>query len=168
MNPDQWRKEALRKMRSSRAATLRLFDQINARMMIKPATQGKWSVKDLFAHIIAWEKEGCKRLDLILAGQSERIYFYDDMSVTHRFNARAVSKYKPLSMNQLLREAAETRTALVDRLRKLPAIEIDNPSHRHPVSEWIPEFGYTHERDHRERIQKWLFARNRDRQKGRT
>jgi len=169
MDGEQWRKETLRKMRSSRAATLRLFDRINARMMIKPETQGKWSVKDVFGHMVAWEKETCKRLDLILAGQSERVYYYDDASVMHRFNARAVSKYKTLSMNQLLREAAEIRAQLVDRLKMLPAAEINNPSHRYPVSEWLEEFACTHEQDHRERIQKVLSARTRaTRQKGRA
>lgn len=168
MDAEQWRRETLRKMRSSRASTLRLFDRINARMMIKPEIQGRWSIKDVFAHIVAWEKEACKRLDLILTGKSNQLYHYDDAGVMHRFNARAVSKYKPLSMNQLLREAAEIRAELVVNLKKLPLTEIDNSSHRYPVSEWLPEFTFEHEQDHRERIQKWISARNRDRQKGRS
>ena len=168
MDAQQWRRETLRKMKSSRAAMLRLFDCINARMMIKPELQGRWSIKDVFAHIVAWEKEACKRLDLILAGKPDQIYYYEDSSVMHRFNARVVSKYKPLSMNQLLREAAEIRTELMARLKKIPETEIDNSSHLHPVSFWIPEFTYKHERDHRDRIQKWISARNRDRQKGRS
>lgn len=168
MDAEQWRRDTLRKMKSSRASTLRLFDRINARMMIKPENQGKWSIKDVFAHIVAWEKEACKRLDLISNGKSERIYYYEDPSVMHRFNARVVSKYKPLSMNQLLKEAAETRTELIARLKNIPALEIDNTYHLHPVSEWIPEFTYKHEQEHRERIQKWISARNRDRQKGRS
>jgi hypothetical protein len=168
MDAEQWRRETLRKMKSSRASTLRLFDRINARMMIKPELQGRWSIKDVFAHMVAWEKEASKRLDLILNGKSDRIYYYEDSSVMHRFNARVVSKYKPLSMNQLLREAAEIRTELMARLKKIPVIEIDNSSHLHPVSEWLPEFTYIHEQDHRKRIQKWISARNRDRQKGRS
>src|SRR5262245_53140426 len=120
MDAEQWRRGTLRKMKSSRASTLRLFDRINARMMIKPEIQGRWSIKDVFAHIVAWEKEACKRLDFILNGKSDRIYYYEDSSVMHRFNARVVTKFKPLSMNQLLKEAAETRTGLVARLKKLP------------------------------------------------
>ncbi|MCI0447647.1 DinB family protein [bacterium] len=166
MDAEQWRRETLRKMKTSRASTLRLFDRINARMMIKPELQGRWSIKDVFAHMVAWEKEACKRLHLISAGKSDRIYYYEDSSVMHRFNARVVSKYKPLSMNQLLREAAEIRTELVALLKKLPVVEIDNTNHLHHVSEWLPEFTYKHERDHRERIQKWISARNKDRQKG--
>lgn len=168
MDAEQWRRDILRKMKSSRAATLRLFDRINARMMIKPEIQGRWSIKDVFAHMVAWEKEACKRLDLILSGKSDRIYYYEDSSVMHRFNARVVSKYKPLSMNQLLKEAAEIRTGLVGRLKEIPLIEIDNSSHLHPVSEWLPEFTYKHEQEHRDRIQKWISARNRDIQKGRS
>ena len=159
MDAEKWRSETLRKMRTSRALTLKLLNQINARMMIKPATQGKWSVKDVYAHIIAWENEACKRLDLILSGQGDRIYFYDDMGVANRFNARAVSKYRTLSMNQLLREGTEIRAALVERFKKLPASEINNSRHRYPVSEWIPEFACTHEAEHRDRIRKLLSDR---------
>jgi hypothetical protein len=168
MDAQQWRRGTLRKMKSSRAAMLRLFDRINARMMIKPELQGKWSIKDVFAHIVAWEKEACKRLNLIIAGKSDQIYYYEDSSVMHRFNARVVSKYKPLSMNQLLREAAEIRTELIARLKEMPMGEIDNSSHLHHVSEWLPEFTYKHEQEHRHRIQKWISARDRDRQKGRS
>src|SRR5262245_7464787 len=168
MDAEQWRRQTLQKMKSSRASTLRFFDHINARLMIKPEIQGRWSIKDVFAHMVAWEKEACKRLDLILTGKPDRIYYYEDSSVMHRFNARVVSKYKPLSMNQLLKEAAEIRTELVAQLKKLPVNEIDNSAHLHPVSFWIPEFTYKHEQDHRQRIQKWISARNRDRQKGRS
>lgn len=168
MDAEQWRRETLRKMKSSRASTLRLFDRINARIMIKPELQGRWSLKDVFAHIVAWEKEACKRLDLISTGKSDRIYYYEDSSVMHRFNARVVSKYKPLSMNQLLKEAAEIRTDLIARLKKIPVTEIENSSHLHSVSFWIPEFTYKHEQEHREKIQKWISTRNRDRQKGRS
>jgi hypothetical protein len=168
MDAEQWRRQTLQKMKSSRASTLRLFDRINARLMIKPEIQGRWSIKDVFAHMVAWEKEACKRLDLILTGKSDRIYYYEDSSVIHRFNARVVSKYKPLSMNQLLKEAAEIRTELVAQLKKIPVNEIDNSSHLHPVSYWLPEFTYEHEQDHRQRIQKWISARNRDRQTGRS
>ena len=159
MDANKWRSQLLRKMRTSRTATLKLFTQINARMMIKPATQGKWSIKDVFAHIVAWENEACKRLDLILAGHGDRIYYYDDMGVSNRFNARAVSKYRTVSMNQLLREGAKIRTALVERIKKLPASEINNPKHRYPVSEWMSEFAFTHEEDHRDRIRQLLSDR---------
>jgi hypothetical protein len=159
MDANRWRSELLRKMRTSRASTLKLFNHVNARMMIKPATQGKWSIKDVFAHIVAWENEACKRLDLILSGRGDRIYFYDDMGVANRFNARAVSKYRTRSMNELLREGAKIRDALIERLKKLPASEINNPKHRYAVADWMPEFAVTHEAEHRDRIRKLLTDR---------
>jgi hypothetical protein len=159
MDASKWRNNLLRKMKTSRAATLKLFDQVNARMMIKPATQGKWSIKDVFAHIVAWENEGCKRLDLILNGNGNKVYYFDDMGVTNRFNARAVSKYKKVSMNTLLREAAKIRATLIERIKKLPASEINNPDHPWKVSYWLPEFAVTHEADHRDRIKKLISER---------
>lgn len=159
MDADKWRADLLRKMKTSRTSTLKLFNQVNARMMIKPATQGKWSIKDVFAHIVAWENEGCKRLDLILGGNGNKVYYFDDMGVTNRFNTRAVSKYRKLSMKNLLREAAEIRARLIDRIKKLPASEINNPDHRWKISYWLPEFAVTHEAEHRDRIKQLISDR---------
>jgi hypothetical protein len=113
---------------------------------------GKWSIKDVFAHIVAWEEESCKRLDLILRDKSNRLYFYEDMSVAHRFNARAVAKYKQIPMNKLIRASARIRDELFQKLRELPQEEFNNPSHKYPVVVWLPELGYEHESEHREKI----------------
>jgi hypothetical protein len=160
MDANKWRSDLLRKMRASRTSTLKLLNQINARMMIKPATQGKWSIKDVFAHIVAWENEACKRLDLILSGHGDRIYYFNDMGVANRFNARAVSKFRTRPMNHLIREAADIRKALIERIKKLPAAEINNPKHDFTVAFWMPEFVVTHEGEHRDRIRKFLSDRN--------
>ena len=150
-----WKRNAIRRMERSRAATLRLLGSLPEREIRRPRTQGKWSVKNVFAHIVAWEEEAVRRLQLIAEGEGDQILFYDDMAAADRFNARAVAKARKASWRMLLRHAALVRQQLIEALRQLPLDSLNDPSHRYPVVAWLPEFAWTHERDHRQRIRAW-------------
>ena len=154
-----WRQEAVRRMERSRAASLRFFLRLPERAILEPRTQGKWSVKDTFGHIVAWEEEGARRLELIRQGRGDRIHFYDEMAEADRFNARAVRQARRWSWATLLRRAARVRARLLEALLRLPPGALDESSHRYPVTAWLPEFAWTHEADHLARIRAWWRQR---------
>ena len=142
-------------MERSRAATLRFLERLPERAVLEPHTQGKWSLKDTFAHIVAWEEEAVRRLALIECGRGDRIHFYNDMREADRFNARAVRRARPWSWKALLGRAARVRRRLITALLQVPPAELHNPSHRYPVTVWLPEFAWTHEQGHLARIRAW-------------
>jgi uncharacterized damage-inducible protein DinB len=150
-----WRRNAIQQMQRSRAATLRLLESLPVREIQRPRTQSRWSIKDVFAHIVAWEEEAVRRLQLIAEGKGDQILFYDDMADADRFNARAVAAARKLSWPMLLERAALVRQRLIEALKQLPLDSLHDPSHRYPVIVWLPEFAWTHERDHRQQIQAW-------------
>jgi len=154
----QWRQNALRQMERSRNATLRLLASIPEDEILRPRTQGEWSIKDVLAHIVAWEEEAVKRLALIAKGKGERIVFYDDMRAADEFNARAVAAARSTSLSALVKRAARARQRLVDSLLQLPLNSLNDPSQRYPVIAWLPEFAWTHEGAHRRRIREWWRA----------
>ena len=156
MNPDKWKLDALRKMNRSRSATLDVLAKLTPAQIRRPKTQGKWAIRDVIAHIVAWEQEACKRLDMIMQGKADQIHFYDSKNDTDAFNARAVKRFREHTFPALLRQAEEVRKELVARVRSLPPEEIMNPAHHHPVSVWLPEFAWTHEESHRSRIYKFI------------
>lgn len=163
MNLEQlqaWRQDAIRRMRQRRSATLRFLKEIPASEIRRPRTQGRWSIKDVFAHIVAWEEEAVRRLEKIIRGQADKIIFYDDMREVDRFNARAVAAQRGTPWRMLLRRAAQVRERLVERLSQLPLEALNDPAQRYPVVAWLPEFAWTHERDHIERIRKWWKKRS--------
>lgn len=155
MEPDQWKKDAVARMQRSRTATLRLLEEIPSRVISKPETQGKWSIKDVLTHIIAWEEEACKRLELISKGKANEVYFFDNMEEAHRFNARAVAGLRDKKLPEILKLAAKVRERLISCVINLPPAEIENPAHRYTVGVWLPEFAWAHEKSHRDRIRKW-------------
>ncbi len=149
----------IRRMERSRAATLRVLAKIPEREIVRPRTMSKWSIKDVLAHIVAWEEEGAKRLALIASGRGDRMVYYEDMRVGQRFNDRAVTAARRLSWVALLRRAAQVRRRLISGLEKLPAAWLNDPAKGYPPVEWLPEWACTHEQGHLPRIKTWWQER---------
>jgi hypothetical protein len=67
--------------------------------MVNPGTKGEWSVKDILAHLAAWEKYLLDRLGYVLSGQLPIYPVMTSMEDVNRFNARvyAENKDRPLA-----------------------------------------------------------------------
>lgn len=155
-----WRAEAVRRMTRSREATLRFLARLPEGEFLRPRTQGRWSIKDLLAHIAAWEEEAIRRFALIARGRADRIFFYDrDPKAVDRFNARAVAAARSLGLGGVLRRLHRVRRRLIERLRRLPAASLRDRAHRHPVTAWLPEYAWTHEQHHLRRLRRWWKGR---------
>jgi hypothetical protein len=150
-----WKRRAIARMTRSRAATLRLLARLPDEALLRPRTQGAWSIKDVLAHIAAWEAEGAERMRLVTRGRADRVHFFDDMAEADRYNARAVAAARGVSLPVMLGRLARARAALVTALRALPAEALRDPSHRYPVVTWLPEFAWTHEEGHAAEIRAW-------------
>jgi hypothetical protein len=153
-----WRRHAIARMARSRTATLALLGRLPADAIERPRTLGGWSVRDVLAHIVAWEEEGARRLDLIRRGRGDRIRFYDTMPEVDRFNARAVAGARRTSLPRLLGRLARSRLRLLAALRRLPPRALVDPTHELPVVVWLREFAWTHEEAHRREIRAWWAA----------
>jgi hypothetical protein len=154
-----WKQNAIRQMRRSRKATNDLLAKLSPGEIEKPRTQGDWSIKDVVAHYVAWEEVAVKRLRLIRTDKSDAVHYFDDIEEANRFNARAVTRLRKLTLKQILKRAEEVRSSLETELKNLPEDRLNDPGHRVPVYKWLPEFAWTHEADHRKRIQKWFASR---------
>src|SRR5436309_4720073 len=140
-----WRRQAVERMGRSRAATLALLQRMPRAAIERPRTQARWSVKDVLAHIAAWEEEGVRRLRLVARGRGDRIVWYDTMAEADRFNARAVAAGRRLPLRTVLARLQRARTRLLEALRRLPAEALADPTHALPVTRWLREFAWTHE-----------------------
>ena len=150
-----WRRSAIARMTRSRAATLRLLARIPEADLLRPRTQGAWSVKDVLAHVAAWEEEGTRRLRLLARGQGHRMVWYETMADADRYNARVVRAARRTPLRAMLRRLARARGGLVAALRRVPVRAIGDPSPGLPVTRWLREFAWTHEAGHRREIRAW-------------
>jgi hypothetical protein len=159
-----WRRRFLERITRARGATLALLARIPRADVERPRTQGEWSIRDVLAHIAAWEEEGARRLDLVARGRADRMVWYETMAEADRFNARAVRAARRTPLPRLLARLARARARLVRALRRLPPPALGDPSHALPVTTWLREFAWTHERAHRREIRAWWAAERRRRE----
>ena len=157
----RWRHEALGRMARSRRATLALLRRLPAEARKRPGAGGAWSVKDVLVHVAAWEEEGTRRLRLIARGRGARIVWYDTRSEMDRFNARVVRAARHADLPGVLARLTRARAGLVAALAALPPRALADPTHALPVTTWLREFAWTHERGHRRTLRAWPRTRRR-------
>ena len=151
----RWRRDAIRRMRATRKATLAFVAGLPEAEIARPRTQGAWSVKDMLAHFLSCDEETVRRFALIARNQADRIQWFESLAYADRFNAREVARLKRVGARALLRRMARVHADLVDRFERLPIAALDDRSHAYPMVEWLPAPGWSHERDHVSEAKAW-------------
>ena len=151
----RWRREAIRRIVTSREATLTFVARLPEREAFRPQTVDRWSVKDVLAHLLACDEETVRRLRLIARDRGDRIQWFESMAHADAFNARSVARARRLGLRTVLRRMERVRADLITRLERLPAEALADPSHTYTVVQWLPAPGWSHERDHLSEIKAW-------------
>ena len=85
------------------AAIERVLNHLSEEQMLTPGVTGLWSVKDILAHIVFWEKVMLDRMEGVLSGQPLKyppILNNEDVD-RENYNAYLESRERPLSAVQL-------------------------------------------------------------------
>jgi DinB family protein len=151
----KWRRQALRRIKATRRATLAFIKRLPEDEMRRPRTQDRWSVKDVLAHLMTCDEETVRRFQLIARGRADRIYWFESMADADRFNARSVASTGRLGVPAMLRRMAKAHAALIRGLERLPVESLRDPAHAYPVTEWLPAPGWSHEREHIGEVKAW-------------
>jgi hypothetical protein len=125
----------------------------------EPGVTGTWSVKDILAHVMTWEREALKHLPLVLSGGKPPRY-----SVTYggidAFNAKMTEQNKELSLDEVLRQMDDTHRKLVGFIESAPDDQfIGETRFRHRLRLDT----YSHYPKHAESIRKWRVSSSRAR-----
>lgn len=80
---------------------------------------GVWSIKDLLAHLIGWDRTTLRAVKSVLKGQLPSFYKYHDRD-WQTYNAMLVKKHKKDSVDELLAEARASQAALLKFLQTVP------------------------------------------------
>ncbi len=107
-------------------------------------TEDGWSVKDLMAHIGAWQAEAEQVLQQMRMGTYEKRRLDIDA-----MNARFVEANRDLPLPVVKSEMYSARTKMITELNALPEIT--------PAAEsWFVESGERHYREHADRLREWV------------
>lgn len=74
-----WRRRAVRRIAASRRSTLAFVAGLPVRETLRPRTQDRWSIKDVLAHLLAYDEETVRRFELIARGRGNRIQWFESM-----------------------------------------------------------------------------------------
>jgi hypothetical protein len=119
--------------------------------LLVPSVTGKWSVRDIIAHVTTWEEEALKHLPTVLRGGKPPRYseVYGGIDA---FNARMTELKKGLSLPEVLQQMTNTHRQVIDFLDTIPErsfrtetrfrhrLRLDTyshyPKHAHAVRKW--------------------------------
>ncbi len=87
--------------------------------MTEPCVTGTWSIKDIIAHVVAWEEESLAALPLILEGKKTPRYSVRYGGID-AFNAKKAEECRRLPLSEVLRRRDDTHRRLVAFLETVP------------------------------------------------
>lgn len=139
------------------------------RRMTLKGVSGKWSVKDMLAHILAYEQYIADRMEEILheekytpcRTQNALDAFLDEFGYPdfgsslldeEGTNEWVTEKYKNVSLDDVISQEIQAFAAIISALEKLPEEVMD----RHNLFDRVANNTYRHYREHIADIKRWL------------
>ena len=122
-----------------------------------PIGKGKWSVSDIIAHIMAWDKNF---LEVVIPKllKRELVILEEDTDV-QGFNNKAVKYGRTLNQEQLLEKAVFYRSQIVTQLKKIPedAFSTTGPgTNSFTLSSFLQNMFLSHDTHHKRQIEEHL------------
>ena len=108
------RDDAVNRLRAARKELQDTLVGLTEEDLLRPNAIKKWSIKDLLAHIAAWDEE-LLRVIQAFAMQDEPQYSYSisDRNDFAEWNVQQVEQHRPLSLHQVLIELENARRDLI-------------------------------------------------------
>ena len=144
--------EILQELASARATLLDTIAGLDESDLDHKNTIGEWSIKNVLAHIAAWEAWVVQALPTRLTTGKTPGDFYARIEDEDRFNAEEVAEREELTPSEQLIELERTREALLDELRGLDAAAWQRrgpwDTWKGTLAEYLRESLIGHEQEH--------------------
>jgi len=140
--------DALAELGSTRDALLAAIAGLDEATLDRKGGVGDWSIKNVLAHIAAWEAWVVEALPARMTTGTTPEDFRQRAEDEDRFNAEEVAEREELTPDEQLMELERTRAELLAYLRGLDAAALERT---HPWDTWegtLPEYLLAALRDH--------------------
>lgn len=87
--------------------------------LLTPGVTGRWSVRDIIAHVTWWEEEALQHLPLILEGGRPTRYSVKYGGID-AFNALMTDRRRHLTLHDVLRQHDDVHARLISYVRSAP------------------------------------------------
>ena len=140
--------DALAALAHTRAELLIAIDGLGEAALDRKGVIGDWSIKNVLAHIAAWEAWVVQALPARMTSGTTPEDFRQRAEDEDRFNAEEVAEREELTPDEQLMELERTRAELLAYLRGLDSAALDR---QQPWVSWagtLPEYLLEALRDH--------------------
>jgi hypothetical protein len=89
--------------------------------MVEPGVESTWSIKDIMAHIAAWERLAHDRIHAALSGEPLKFPLIKGDEDVDKFNAEVYERHKARSLDEVSAEfhtSHQTFTAQIEKLEE--------------------------------------------------
>ena len=142
-------------MARERGKLLAALNGLSEEEMARPGAVGRWSVRDVLAHILAWEDETVARLELLAAERPQDFTRITTDAELEAWNASAHRRYAGLSLAEVMRRLEDVQGRILAELDSLSDERLSTDEGPVPVHNWLPECTYAHEEEHCADILAW-------------
>jgi hypothetical protein len=152
--------DIIQELRAARADLLAAIDGLTPAQMRIPGAVGIWSVKDVLAHLVAWESELVTALNQVENGQRPTIIDIDDID---EWNDERYHENVRRPLEAILDDLTGVHKMLLKMVGDLNAKQLtDNRVYDwmegEPLHYLIEETATWHEREHVDEIRAWRDA----------
>jgi len=153
--------EIIEQIRQSRAALNAALEGLTPDQMLRPGVVGLWSVKDLLAHLCAWQSELITALSRVDSPkQTPSIVNIED---TYEWNDEQYHINAPRPLDIVLEDFQGVHKHLVNAVQALDDKTLNDPRkffwmEGEPLWYLIAENGFWHEKEHADQIRTWRDA----------
>jgi hypothetical protein len=136
--------------------------ELTGDQMTKPGVEGRWSIKDLLAHITAWEQRMIQWLKQALRGEVPQHLptgmTWDDLD---RWNEETFLENRDRPLDEVLAESDRSYRQALRAVEMMPEKALFEPGYYvwrggKPLWEMVAANTYWHYQEHREAIRSWL------------
>jgi len=151
----------LDEMHNGYTAFENLLAPLSEAEMTIAGVNGEWSIKDILAHLAAWQKRTLNRLDAAVRNEKPSIPGLTSDEEMHRLNDQFYQENKARPLNDVLTDFRTTYSQILDVVQAAPE-EILLDSQRvawldgNALWELVAGNTYEHYQEHTESIQQWL------------
>jgi uncharacterized protein (TIGR03083 family) len=145
-------------MQDARERLLASFEGLSEADMLRPGACGEWSVRDILAHLSAWDRSTTDMYRSMLMG--ERPAFLDlDEEGNERFNAESHKAMRDVPLDQVITELHASREEMLELLRGIENAAMFAPApgdeHADLAIAACIQATFTHDEEHAEMIETW-------------
>lgn len=155
--------EVIAALAEGREKFLQAIEGLPEGAMLEPGVVEEWSVKDVLAHLAAWEAELVTLLAQARQGQKPR-YAGITPAQIDELNAKWYEENKSRPLERELADFHGVRKQTGRQVEALADKDLTDPKRYAwlrdaPLYEWIGTYSFEHEAEHAAQIQQWRAKR---------